>query len=81
MLTRLVEIRKAGKIPVYQSATFFQLASGLYECAQVDGLLTRAEAQAWIDSHVPIDGSPHLIWAEKRIYEPDQETLAVVNED
>jgi len=79
MLTKLVEIRKAGKIPVMQSSTFFQLTSGLYECAQVDGLLTRAEVQAWIDSHVPImPGQIHMIWDESKTY---QDTLeAVVSE-
>jgi len=73
MLTKLVEIRKSGKVPVYSAVVFFETATGMFESNQTEGLLTRAEAQAWIDSHVAIDGSPHLIWAETRTFQPEIE--------
>jgi len=85
VLQRAVEIRKAGKTPTSFSACFFQLSSGLFECnhPKVDGLLSLAEVQAWIDEHVPIfpDQGPHLIWREGKTYEPDQEPRAVVDDN
>jgi len=76
MLAKLVEIRKSGKVPVYSAVVFFETATGMFESSQTQGLLTRQECQAWIDSHVSIDGSPHLIWAETRTFQEE----AVVSE-
>ena len=76
-LKRILEIRKAGKIPVVFARAFLRRHDGLYDadCGQPDiKPMTREEVDEWCDTHACIQGHSHVILEEFKEYPSDTET-------